>query len=284
MTINTKTKLIGRFHKEANPTGLNIYNPYFEENNINVVYLLFENVDPKRLFDGMRLLNLAGAITAGFETDATILDLVDSRTEYSQISERVGVIRNTNGKIEAHYQGGQGLLNAITEKCNIENKRIVLVGAGAVARTMLLALEQTAANISEIVVLNRTMNNAVKIKGISAKVRMIGSLDELKTISGDILVNASRIGSKADDSLFTDEIIKRFEAVADVTFGNRDTKLILGAEKQGKVIIDGWDMFTHHAAVVLKFILNHDANIASLRKHVIAGLGQFNHGATLAKR
>lgn len=284
MTINTETKLIGRFHKEDNPTGLNIYNPYFEENNINAVYLLFKSNDPKKLIDGMRLLNIVGAITAGFETDHTVPSLVDSQTEYSQLSERVGVIRNSSGQIEAHYQGGQGLLNAITEKYNIESKRIVLIGAGTVAKTLLLALEQTEANVSEIVILNRTASNAEKIKGINSKVKVVGSLDELGTIPGDILVNATRIGSKADDSLFTDEVVGKFEAVADVTFGDRNTKLILSAEKQGKTVIDGWDMFTHQAAVVLKFILNHDANITSLRKHVGAGLGQSNHGATIAKK
>ena len=284
MKINTETKLIGRFHKEDNGTGLNIYNPYFEENNINAVYLLFKDTSPENLIDGMRKLNLAGAITAGFETDSTIPNLVDSQTKYSQIAERVGVVKNTNGLIEAHYQGGQGLLNSITEKYNIEGKRVVIVGAGTVVKTFLLAIEQSNTNIAEIVILNRTVSNAEKIKGISTKVKSIGQLKELETISGDILVNASRIGSKADDSIFTEQIVKQFDAIADVTFGSRDTKLIVNAEKQSKVVIDGWDMFTHQAAVVLKFILNHDANIDSLRRHVVNGLGESNHGASLVRK
>jgi shikimate 5-dehydrogenase len=284
MEINIETKVIGRFHKDDNGTGLNIYNPYFKDNNINAVYILFKDFDPKKLFDGMRFLNLAGAITAGFETDSLIPSLVDSQTEYSRIAQRVGVVRNSNGQIEAHYQGGQALLNGITERYNIERKRMVIVGAGTVAKTFLSAIEQTTNSISEIVVLNRTVINAEKIRGISPKVKSVGSLDELETISGDILINASKIGSNAGDDLFTDQIIKKFEAVADVTFGTRDTKLIVGAEKQDKVIIDGWDMFTHQAAVVLKFILNHDANISSLRNHVICGLSQSNQGVLLPKK
>lgn len=274
MKIDTSTKVIGRFHRKLSGTGLNIYNPYFQENNINAVYVLFQNEDPSKLLGGMKLLNLAGAITAGFETDPQIAELADSLTEYSKLAGRVGVIRNNEGSITAHYQGGIGLLNAITEKYDINEKRIVLVGAGTVAKTFLLAIKNTKLNPSQITILNRTVENANKIKDICDKVKLVQPLESIDEVSGDILVNASEIGSNEGDMLFSSKVVDHFEAVADVTFGKRDTCLIVEAEKQGKLVIDGWDMFTHQAAEVLKYMLDHDANIASLRKHVVQGLGK----------
>lgn len=283
MNINTETKVIARLHTDLNGTGLNIYNPYFQDQGINAVYLLFRNEKPTPLVEGIRNFQIAGAITAGFEHDPALPGLVDETTEAVKLAQRVGIIVNNNKVLRAHYQGGEGLLSAIQEKVDTTNKRIVLVGAGTIAKTFVLALQASSQKPQKIHVFNRTLENAEKLKKHFESVANASSLEDLASADGDIFINASRIGSKVEDSVYTPEFITRFQAVADVTFGTESTNLISLARKANKTVVSGWDMFTHQAAVVLREILSHDANIDRLRYFVKEGLSASNHGAVPKK-
>lgn len=280
-TINTETKILGRFHTDDNGTGLNIYNPYFRAEGINAVYLLFRNQRPAPLLDGMRSLNVSGAITAGFEHDGRLAELVDEMSEAATLANRVGIVINTAGTIRGHYQGGEGLLSAISEKLSIANKRVVMVGAGTVVKTLLLAISQSGDRPSSIAICNRTVANAATLPDFPNLTITVHPLEHLLNLQGDILINASRIGSSVENNVYTPELVETYEAVADVTFGNPNTELISMAKDKGLTVIDGWDMFTHQAAVVLRECLHHEANISVLRQFVAAGLSETNHGATL---
>lgn len=279
MKIDTETKLIARMHTDNNGTGLDIYNPYFEEAGINAVYMLFRNDSAEPLVEGLRNLQLSGAIAAGFEHDANLLNLVDDSSEAAKVAGRIGIITNWDGVLRAHYQGGEGLQAAIAEKYDITGKRVVIVGAGTVAKTLVLALSNSTSKPSEIIICNRTLDTAQAIKDQFNNVTTVRSLEDLGEVSGDLLVNASRVGSTAEDTFYTQGVIDKYQAVADVTFGTENTNLIALARQADLSIVSGWDMFTHQASVVLLEILGHRANINVLRKHVRNGLGKTNHGA-----
>ncbi len=284
MNINKDTKLIARFHTEDNGTGLNIYNPYFDAVGLNAVYVLFKNQQPEPLVDGMRKLQITGAITAGFEHDPVMPTLVDERSEAVELAERIGIIASRDGKLYAHYQGGEGLLSAIAEKTDINSKHIVIVGAGTVAKTLILALEQSTHQPASVVVVNRTPEHAQSIADHFKSVQKILSIAELSEIKGDILVNSSRIGSSVEDAYFTQDIVSNFKVVVDVTFGDPNTNLVTLAKTQDATVVNGWDMFTHQAAVVLREVLDHEADIPKLRQFVEDGLASSNHGATLSNK
>lgn len=284
MEINTQTKLIARLHTDDNGTGLDIYNPYFQNVGLNAVYMLFIDSNPQPLVEGMRKLNIAGAITAGFEHDASLPSLVDEISDAVEVSGRIGIIANQNGKLRAHYQGGEGLLSSIQEKVDISGKRIVVVGAGTVAKTLLLAIERGEHKPSQVVVVNRNVVNAQPLRDQFDCVESVHALDELSQVAGDILVNATRIGSSVKDSYFTGDIVNKYQAVADVTFGDPNTNLVSLADESKLIVINGWDMFTHQASVVLRELLDHDADINVLRGYVTKGLAITNHGATAGNK
>ena len=77
------------------------------------MYLLFQNQKPEPLVEGLRNLQISGAITAGFELDPKLPSLVDECSEAAQLSGRVGMIANRNGRLWGHYQGGEGLMQAV---------------------------------------------------------------------------------------------------------------------------------------------------------------------------
>jgi shikimate 5-dehydrogenase len=272
--IDINTKIIARLHKTDNGTGLNIYNPYFEAVGINATYLLFVSDDPAKLLCGIRDLNIAGAITAGFETDPNLPPLADNLDETVSFSGRVGILINAEGKLTARYQGGEGLLNAILNKFNLDDKEIIIVGAGTVAKTLLLAIESSGIITKSVKIVNRTVDKAKEVAARFSFVDEVIEIDRLSEVSGDIIINTTRIGSKVEDTYFTPELIERFVAVADVTFMDPNTNLVKLAQAKNKIAVDGTEMFTYQAAVVLRYLLNHDADIPTLRKFVLSGLGR----------
>lgn len=271
MIINENTKLIGRFHKEASPRGLNIYNPFFEEAGLNALYFLFYNPDPKVLINGFRSLNLAGAITAGFESDEVLPTLLDEVDETSRFVGRVGYLTNTDGRVVGHTQSGQGMLRTIKHIINPEDEKIVIVGAGNVAKGLLFEIEKEKINC-EVSIFNRTIEKAQKLKKRFEYIKTIDSLDHIKDAKGDLLINLTSIGGKVKDFTFPKSLVQKFSGIVDVTFETEKTELVKTAKALNKKVATGWDMFTYQAQVCIEGILGVKADYKKLKKHVVAGL------------
>lgn len=272
--IDENTKIIGRFHTKPSPRGLNIYNPYFQKSGTNAVYLLFYNASPEPLIKGLRELNLSGAITAGFESNPDLPGLLDELDETAKFVGKVGFITNRNGVVKGFNQGGIGLLNAINSKHNISGKKIVIVGAGNVVKSLLFTINKLPINQqpTEIDIFNRTVGNAESIAANFKLINKVSSLDEISSASGDILINISEIGSKVEDTIFTEKLLTNFSGVSDVTFEKENTNLISLAKKLNKTYSTGWDMFTYQGKECLEKILNIEIDANLLKECVAEGL------------
>lgn len=273
MKIDENTKVIGRFHTKASPRGLNIYNPYFEETGTNAVYLLFHNEDPKVLIGGMRKLNLVGAITAGFESDTVLPTLLDELDENSKYIRKIGYVTYENDKIVGHTQGGQGMFKTIKDVSPIANQKLVIVGAGNICKGLLFEIKKAELDC-EIQIYNRDLSKAKLLQSDYHFVKVVTELSQISQASGDVLINLSDIGGREKDMVFTEEIIKNFKAVVDVTFETENTNLVTLAKKLGLRVATGWDMFTHQGQVCLEGILKEKIDFNILKKHVIAGLSE----------
>lgn len=273
MLIDENTKIIGRFHTKASPRGLNIYNPYFEETGTNAVYLLFYNQDPKVLIDGMRKLKLAGAITAGFESDQILPTLLDELDDNSRYIGRIGYLTYSNDKVVGHTQGGQGMFKTIKSISPITNQKLVIVGAGNICKGILFEIKKAGLD-SEIHIYNRDLSKAKALQSDFLFIKSTSELSQLNRAGGDVLINLTDIGGSETDTIFTEEIVKNFKAVVDVTFETENTNLITLSKKLGLPTATGWDMFTHQGQVCLEGILNEKIDFTILKKHVVAGLSE----------
>lgn len=274
MKIDENTKIIGRFHTHPSPRGLNIYNPFFEEARLNAVYLLFYNPDSKPLIDGMRKLNLAGAITAGFESDPTLPKLLDEVDDVATYVGKVGFVTNVNGKLKGFNQSGQGLLRSIKNVTFLKRKNIVIVGAGNVVKSFLFNLSKEKNKPKKVTIFNRTLKKAEKLASDFKIVNSAFPLNKIGNVNGDILVNISDIGGSESDEVYNEEVVRRFRTISDVTFEKEETNLIQLAKKMGKKYSTGWDMFTYQGQVILETILRRKVSAELLKKYVIKGLSQ----------
>ena len=269
MQINELTKVMLRLHIEANNRGLQIYNPYFEQVGFNAVYLLVHNPDPKPLVQGLRNLNFSGAIPAGFEKSPEFADLLDELTDVSKVIGKVGIVFNKNGKLIGHYQGGQGLYASITSKYGkLTGKELVILGSGTVAKGLLLEM-QMQNDLPKVLLVNRTLENAKKLASEFNFVESIVSLDDLHHQKGDVFVDTTDIGSpwnKGNEYKYSEEFVKKFKFVADVTFVPLEPQLIKIAKKIGVDCAPGYMMFMHQANICTKMILDHELDFSIYEK------------------
>jgi shikimate 5-dehydrogenase len=274
MRIDENTKIIGRFHHKVSPRGLNIYNPYFEEEGINALYVLFWDPDPKRLFEGLRKLKLAGAVTVGFENDPQLFGLLDEYDDMVGYTKKVGFVTNVDGKVKGFRQGGEAFFKTIERAQSIKGKRLVLVGAGNIAQQLLFYL-QCSGNVPRAVdIYNRTQGRAEALQKEFKCVTGAYSLDKLTSAGGDILANVSHLGGSVPDNVFTRNLVEQFGAVADITFETESTNLIALGKKLKKRCATGWDMFTYQGQIVLETILGQPISFEKLQNHVRQGLGE----------
>lgn len=274
MKINENTKVIARLHTKASPRGLNIYNPFFEEAGINAIYVLFYDQDSSKLISGIRNLNMAGAISAGFESNEVLPTLLDDVDEVGKYVGRIGFIKNKNGVLTGSHQGGEGLLRAIQNVENLANKKVVLVGGGNIAKAVLFNINKLENKPCEVILINRTVSKIELIKNDFSFITEVKSLSELNKLSGDVLINATDIGGSEEDNIYSEEIVSKFEQIADVTFEKEGTNLVNLANKLNKKVSTGWDMFTFQGQVILESLLEMKIDPAILKKHVINGLSE----------
>lgn len=274
MIANATTKLIARIHKAPSARGLELYNKYFEEAGINAQYLLFYNNKPEKILNSLFELGFVGGNTAGYENDPEFKKYITSFDESSSIVGHVGYIKMENGQFKAYYAGGEGLFSAISDKTNLEGKNIVIVGAGNVSKSFIWFMLKKGVTPKSITVLNRTLEKAEDLAKIFDFKIQTGLLDEIKDVSGDILINATPIGSKVEDNIYNENIVRKFQTIVDVTFETENTNLINLGKKLNKLVVTGWDFFTFQGKSFLDNVLEIDVDAKTLKKFVVLELSK----------
>ena len=127
--------------------------------------------------------------------------------------------------------------------------RVLLLGAGGAARAALMALLEEDAG--EVVVYNRTVERARavarRIGGQRARVAPI--LEDLRSESFDLVVNATRLGlGESDPTPLDFDLLHRVGGAMDLVYGSKPTPFVRAAEAVGIRATDGAEMLVQQAA------------------------------------
>ncbi len=127
--------------------------------------------------------------------------------------------------------------------------RVLLLGAGGAARAALMGLLEEDAD--EVVVYNRTVERARavarRIGGQRARVAPI--LEDLRSESFDLVVNATRLGlGESDPTPLDFDLLHRVGGAMDLVYGSKPTPFVRAAEAVGIRATDGTEMLVQQAA------------------------------------
>ncbi len=240
-----------------------MHNTAFRELKIKAVYGAFEvkRENLKEAVEGIRALNIKG-ISVTIPHKSSIFEFLD---EVDPIALEIGAVNtviNKDGKLKGYNTDWIGVLKAFeNRRIDIKERKVVIIGAGGASRAIIYAMKKGGAK--EIEVYNRTLEKAQKLGedfGILAK-----PWEELPLAQGDIIIQATSIGLKNNESPVGEEVLKKFKVAMDIVYLPLRTKFLKLAERNCE-IIDGLQMLLYQGVEQFKLFTGREAPIKFMEK------------------
>lgn len=234
-------------HPVAHSLSPALHNAAFAAGGLDWTYVAFD-VAPgaaRGALDAMRTLGIGGlSVTMPHKSDvaAAVDELAPAAAALRSVNT---VARTDGGRLVGHSTDGDGFVSWLAASgATVEGSRVVVVGAGAAARSVVDALGRAGA--TDIAVLNRTPSRAAEAAELAAAGRS-GSLDDVA--GADIVVNATSVGMGTDELPFDPALLRPGQVVADLVYHPLETALLAAARAAGCTPVDGLGMLVHQAVL-----------------------------------
>jgi shikimate dehydrogenase len=224
-----------------------LHNAAFESAGLDWRCVAFE-VAPGAAADAitaMRTLGIGGlAVTTPHKADvAAAVDEVDPSAA-SLRSVNTVVLRD-DGSTLGLSTDGDGFAGSLEASgIAVEGLRVVVLGAGGAARSIVDALGRRGA--AEVVVVNRDRERGEQTASLAAQARP-GSAADID--DADVLVNATSVGMGSDEMPVDPGLLHAGLTVVDIVYHPLDTALLRAASAVGAGTLDGLGMLVHQAVL-----------------------------------
>ena len=169
-----------------------IHNSFFQSNKLESYYttLNVNSNDLKTILDTLRKLNFRGAnVTIPHKTD--IIPYLDSLDSLANSVNAVNTVLYENEKLIGYNTDVEGFMKPLRKNIQrFDNKKAVILGSGGASKAVLYGLIN--ANCKELIILNRTIENARQI---------------VTKLDSDIPISCHALNQKTIDSLSDVDII-----------------------------------------------------------------------------
>ena len=227
-----------------------LHNYWIQKNNLNAIYEK-KRVNINELKDiifEIKQKKITGInVTIPFKQ--SIIPYLDKLSYEADKTKSVNTILLENDKVIGHNTDIEGFELAIKNlDYDISNKKILILGAGGVVPSLIFALNKMS--VSEIIISNRTRENAENLKKNFKKIKIInwGESSDF-----DVVINATSIGLKHNDKMNLDfSNIGKNKLFFDVIYNPKKTNFLEIAEKLGNKFENGKSMFIFQALLAFK--------------------------------
>ena len=174
----------------------------------------------------------------------TIIPFLDELTAEAESTQSVNTLYLKDNKVIGHNTDIIGFETSIKKSnFNIFNKEVLILGAGGVVPSIILALKRM--KVSKIKISNRTKKNAENLKELFKNLEII---EWGETPNFDIIINATSIGLKKNDYINLDfSLISKNSFFYDVIYNPRETNFLKTGKSLGGTILNGKLMFIYQA-------------------------------------
>jgi 3-dehydroquinate dehydratase/shikimate dehydrogenase len=281
-TIAADTKLFGVI---ANPVGHSlspaIHNACFVDKGLNCLYLPLLVEGGREEFDSFvshallrKWLNFGGFSVTIPHKESALAYVRAKHGAVEPLAVRIGaantLLVGPDGKLIASNTDYAGALDAIAKEAKITRAKlkglpVAIVGAGGVARALVVGLSDAGANIT---IYNRTVERGEKLAAEFGCA--FAPLDALVSVDAKLLINCTSIGMhpNVEATPVPPEILKKTMAVFDTVYNPAETLLLKEAKKKKAKTIDGVAMFVNQAMAQFKLFTHQEANADLMRKTI----------------
>tara|TARA_Y100000782_G_C10167684_1_gene258370 strand:- start:1058 stop:1876 length:819 start_codon:yes stop_codon:yes gene_type:complete len=224
--------------------GTIIHNAGFKALKLNFMYKAFAINDLEGAITGVRALGIKGcSVSMPFKED--VIQHLDSLHPLARRAKAVNTIVNEKGRLIGYNTDILGVEECLKKFRNKKEQRIVIFGAGGMARAVLVALENLKLRNIELV--NRTTKNGKKLsKEFDVKFLPWSSKENITT---DIIINTTSLGMypNIQQCPISNKVIKNSKIVMDVISNPSETKLVQLAKNNKKIVINGTHLAFYQA-------------------------------------
>ena len=221
-----------------------LHNFWIKKHNISALYekQLLEKKDVEKILSDVRLSKLHGInVTVPFKN--TVIPFLDQLSDTAQKTQSVNTIFKSQNKLVGDNTDVYGFSEAIKlTNFNPANKKALILGAGGVVPSILLALKNMG--VDQITLSNRTKEKAVNLKKSFPNIEVINWGE---TIKSDLIINATSVGIKQNEEIKLDYIKLDGKLFYDVIYNPPKTKFLENAKNSGKKTENGKNMFIYQA-------------------------------------
>ena len=240
----------------------------FDNLGLDVRYELWETEQDKlsEIVEGIRDSSKLGAnVTIPYKE--AVIPLLDKLDTLADEIGAVNTIVERDGKLVGFNTDAGGFLKAIRDEASFDpaGKRVVLLGAGGVARAVAFALAGAGARLISItdIEIERTnkLTSDVQQRYNEGKPQIKALSHNSGEFAGaiwecDLLVNCSPIGMKhsdsENDSPIEAALIPKDALVYDVVYNPIETRLLADAKKRGASTLGGLSMLVYQGALAFE--------------------------------
>ena len=252
-----------------------LHNFIFKQLNLNAVYdkICVLDSDLKTIINKIRSGELDGMnVTIPYKSK--IMKYLDEVNPWAEAIGAINVVMVQNKTVIGNNTDWYGFTLALNHnKINVNQKKVVIIGAGGVSRGVIFALKQVGA--TEIHIFNRTFE---KIASLSDEIIHPHEIDELKSViqKDSIIINCTSVGMNSLDSPIDLNLLNKNQTVIDTIYTPLKTKLILNSEDIGADIMPGLDMFIYQGLASLDLwfgeSISNKVNFDDLKYHIESNL------------
>ena len=234
--INKDTKICISISSNPSDFGTIVHNAAYKSLGLNYIYKSFYISDLENVIRGIRAIGIHGcSVSMPFKTK--VIKYIDKIDVGARAIGAVNTILNKNGVLTGYNTDYNGALSSL-EFLKVNNdQKILILGAGGVSRSILLALRDLG--YKKVYVSSRNLKKTEVLDKIMycKKIRW----KDRNKVFADLIINATPIGMKDEnyDKIIDSQSIIKSQAIMDVVVHKNFTSLMHMAKSHKKKIVDG---------------------------------------------
>jgi shikimate dehydrogenase len=243
MKLSGKTKITGLFgYPVEHSLSPAMHNAAFEALGLDYCYVAFP-VHPDSLKDAViaiRAMNLAG-VNVTIPHKEKVMGFLDEIDKEASIIGAVNTIVNSSGRLKGYNTDGRGFMQFLFESgISVENKEVLIVGAGGASRALTYYLGKEAKKVYLYDIEKKKAEQLIAdLKNILTNISTVDNITKIDNFN--IIINATPLGLKEEDPLPLDTTLLRSDQiVCDLIYKN--TRLLKEAAKKECVVLHGLGM------------------------------------------
>ena len=222
-----------------------LHNYWIKENNLNAIYEKknINEADIAGIIDDIKIGKIDGInVTVPFKK--LVIPFLDQLTPDAKKAQSVNIIFKKENKVVGGNTDIEGFELGINHTgFELKNKKILILGAGGVVSSIILALKNK--NVGKITISNRTKEKAEEFKKNYTDLEIV---DWGNNCEFDVIINATSLGLKKSDEIELKNIeLGPDKFLYDIIYNPNKTNFLLKGEARGSQIENGRMMFIYQA-------------------------------------